>query len=341
MTDDLSQTTLAADTPVEPESRRDMLAAALTDAEQPEQVSAEQRARDEGGRFAPKANEPPPAPAPVEAKAPRLTTWKKEYLPLADKLAQGIPLTPEEAKKLDAYNVQRESEYSTGVSVHKERATRLEGIEKAIAPFMPDLQQYGITPDKWIQGLGSAHQLLSKGTPEQKLQAFQKLAKDYNIPLGGVPQQGQGIDPAYAGLMEQIQQLQGQVQSVTGWKEQQDQKSITSAIEEFAADTEKHPHFEKVRGTMSELLLSGMAPDLKTAYAKAIRMDDDVWNEEQARLTQASAAQNTTRQVVARARNAAVSPRSATPSGAGAGSSTQKDRRALIAEGLDAANGRV
>lgn len=321
--------------------RREVLAAAFDSAET---ETAEQRARDEAGRFAPKQEAPAPTAAPIEAAPepakPTLTTWKKEYLPLHEKLAQGLPLTADEAKKLAGYNQQRESEYSTGVSVFKERATRLEGIEKAIEPFMPELQRHNIPADRWIANLGQAHQTLALGTPQQKLQMFQKLAQDYGIPLGAIPQQGGSIDPAVAGLMEQIQQLSGQVKDVTGWREQQEQQRVTSAIEAFAKDVEKHPHFEQVKGTMAQLLESGLAPDLETAYTKAIRMDDEVWNAEQARQSQAAQAQNTSRQVVAKAKAAAVSPRSATPSGAVAGVNA-KDRRAVLSEQFDAITGRV
>jgi len=340
-----SQTTLA-DTAEqqEPESRRDLLAAAFgaADESQPEERSAEQRARDEAGRFAPKQEaSPEQAEQPAVDAAPKLTTWKKEFVPLHEKLEQGIPLTLEESKKLAAYNKQREAEYSTGISVHKDRGDRLATIERSIAPFMPNLQRHNIDPAKWLNDLGTAHETLAMGSPEQKLGMFQRLAKQYGIPLGAVPQDGQQSDPVVSQLMGTIQELREQIQGVTSWKDQQDNQRLSQVIGEIANDAEKFPHFEKVRGTMAQLLESGLAPDLKTAYAKAVRMDDEVWTQEQARQSQAATAQTASRQAVAKAKAAAISPRSATPSSAVAGSSDKKDRRALIAEGLDAASGRV
>lgn len=338
------QTTLQTEVTEAPD-RRDMLTEAFEAAEkapEPAQpTEAEQRARDDAGRFAPKQEQPAPTPAPEPvAEAPKLTTWKKEYLPLHEKLARGEALTPDEAKKLAQYNGQRESEYSTGVSVFKERATRLESIEKAITPFMPELQKNNIPPDQWIANLGRAHHTLALGTPEQKLQMFQKLAQDYGIPLGAVQQAQSGqVDPALMGLMEQFQQLRGQVQEVTGWREQQQQQAVSQAIAEIANDAENYPHFEKVRGTMAELLQSGLAPDLKTAYTKAVRMDDEVWQEEQSRQSQLRQSAVTQRQAVAKAK-ATATPRSVTPS-AVSGNSGAKDRRSLIAEQLDAVGGRV
>jgi len=342
----IEQTTLPAEVETQQPTtdRRELLEQAF---EQSETAQEEQRARDEAGRFAKqeKPAEPPPAPAPTEqAPAPRLTTWKKDYIPLHEKLEQGLPLSADEAKRLAQYNYQREGEYATGISMHKDRATRLESVEKAIEPFMPMLQQHNVTPDKWIAALGNAHAQLVNGNEQQKLQAFMKLAQDYNVPLTGFAQmqgaQGQQPDPNLLGLMEQINQLSGRIQTVDSWREQQEQQRVTAAIAELANDAEKYPHFEKVKGTMAQLLESGYAPDLKTAYAKAVRLDDEVWTAEQARQSQAAEAAKTQSHAVARAKAAAVSPRSATPSGV-VGKAPATDRRALLEEAFDASTGRV
>lgn len=323
-----------------PTDRRGALSAAFDKLE-------DGRTRDEQGRFAKNdktaqaKQEPQPTQQPAPAPKPSLTTWKKDYLPLHEKLAQGLPLTAEEAKRLADYNIQRESEYSTGISMHKDRATRLEAVEKAIEPFMPILQQNNIAPDAWIANLGRAHHQLAMGTPEQKLQMFAKLAQDYGIPLGAIQQSQQGpMDPAYMGILEQIQQLQGRIQAVDGWREQQEQQRVTQALAEFA-NAEQYPHFEKVRGTMAQLLESGLAPDLKTAYAKAVRMDDEVWQAEQERQSQAARAAQTQVQAVAHAKAKAVSPRSATPSGQVSNKPPATDRRALLEATFDSVAGRV
>lgn len=339
------QTTLPAEVQEQPTTdRRELLEQAFG---QSETDKAEQRARDEAGRFAKqdKPAEPPPAPSPQEQAAPpKLTTWKKDYIPLHEKLEQGLPLSADEAKRLAQYNYQREGEYATGISMHKDRASRLESVERAIEPFMPMLQQHNVAPDRWIAALGMAHQQLVQGTDQQKLQAFMKLAQDYNVPLTGLGQmqdaQGQQPDPNYLGLMEQINQLSGRLQTVDSWREQQEQQRVSQAIAEIANDAEKYPHFEKVRPTMAQLLESGLAPDLKTAYAKAIRMDDEVWTAEQARQSQAAEAAKANSQVVAKAKAAAVSPRSSTPSGKASTPATT-DRRAALSEAFDSIAGRV
>lgn len=352
----------------EPESRRDALMAQLDAAEAAQnqtdpvdpptapEVTGE-RTRDEHGRFAPKAADAPvapavAAPAPTEAptpaptaapEVPTLTTWRKEYLPIQQKLASGQPLTAEEAQKLAAYNVQREKEYSTGVSTYKAEAQQAKQFTDAMAEFMPTLQQHGLNPAQWIQNLGRAHHTLAMGSPEQKLQMFAKLAQDYGVPLAAVQQAQQGeVDPLAMQLMQQLQQMNQRVQGITSWREQQEQQAIQQELAKFS-DTTKYPHFEQVRESMAQLLERGVAQNPDEAYAKAVRLDDSLFEADQARQAaaqqQASAASR--QAAVAKAKGAAVSVRSATPSGA-TQAGNAKDRRGALAEAFEAADaGRV
>ena len=311
-----------------------------------EQVAKDERARDEAGRFAPKPKEEavvaevkaPPAAQPQQQQpqVQRPTTWKKEYLPIYDKLALGQPLTAEEAKKLADYTNQRENEYKTGVSTYKAEAQAAKDLQEAITPFLPELQAQGLHPAAWIKQLGHAHYALAKGTPELKLQVFRSLAQQFNVPLAAIVQQPGQVPPIVNDLMAQIAELKQQVSGVASWRQQQETTSLTSEIDRFAKDTQKYPHFEAVRGTMAQLLESGLAQDLDSAYDKAVWMVPEVREAQQLALAQKT---NQTA-VVAKARAAAVSPRSATPSGQVA-TTGAKDRRALLSEAFDEQGGRV
>lgn len=314
------------------------------------ETTPEQRARDEQGRFAPKAEVKPEAPAQPTEQPPapvvpnRPTTWKKEYLPLWDKMASGQTLTPEEAVKLAQYTEQRETEYKTGVSTYKTAAQEARELQDAMAPFMPELQQHNIRPTEWIRNLGNAHRTLALGDPQQKLQMFAQLAKDYGVPLEMVGQvaQGQGIDPSYAAIMNQLQNLQGELKQVHSWKEQQEQQRANQAIAELAGNPQEFPHFEKVKGTMSQLLGAGFATDLKAAYKQAVRLNDEVFQEEQQRLSQAASASQIAERAAAAAQAKAkvISPRSATPSGTQQ-TTKAKDRRSMLEEAFSMHEGRV
>jgi len=315
-----------------------------------DEVARDERARDEAGRFAPKPKEEKPkeevtAPAPVTTtpQAPpvqgltRPTTWKKDYLPIWDKLSTGAPLTPDEAKKLAEYSNQRENEYKTGVSTYKAEAQAAKDLQEAITPFLPELQQNGIAPAAWIKQLGHAHYALAKGTPELKLQVFRELARQFNVPLGAILQQPNQVPPIVNELLGQIADLKQQVTGVTSWRQKQETDSLTSEVQKFASNTAKYPHFEACRGTMAQLLESGLAQDLDEAYGKAEWMVPEVREAKQLELTQRGSQQ----QAVTRARAAAVSPKSATPSGQVV-TGEAKDRRSTISDALDeVAGGRV
>lgn len=302
----------------------------------PEGETAEQKAerlRDEKGRFAPGKAEAPK----VEAKAPevpvaparpaRPSSWKKDYWEHWDKLDP----------KLAAYIHQREQEYAQGVSTYKSEADHAKPLVEAIAPFLSDMQRHNVQPAQLVGTLLNAHRTLALGSPQQKLQMFQKLANDYGVPL----QAPQGNDDLrhFNPVYERISQLEGQLHSWQNQQQQQQQQQIQSEIEKFAAS---HPHYEQVRGTMAGLLQSNLAEDLTQAYDKAIRMHDDIWEKEVEAKAKADLAKKAeqARNAVKEARANTVSVRSSTPSGA-ANQSSAKGVRALLEEALEDHAGRV
>mgnify|MGYP003342865145 CR=1 FL=1 len=274
-------------------------------------------------------------------KPVRPTTWKKEYLPIWDKLTNGEQLTNEEALKLAEYSNQRESEYKKGVSTYKQEADNAKSLVEAIAPFVPELQKQNIHPAAWINNLGRAHMVLSSAPYEQKVQLFHRLAQDYGIQLGeSVAPTQQYQDPQSYALSQQLAALQNEVQQVRGWKEQQELSRLNAEIERVRSNVEKFPHFEVVREDMAQLLERGLAQDLESAYAKAVRMNDEVFQLEQERLLTQAKKEASKAQQVAKAKAAAVSLKSVTPSGV-VNKVDTKDRRSVIAANWGDMDGRV
>jgi len=273
----------------------------------------------------------------------RPTTWKKEYLPLWDKLTAGEQLTKEEGRKLAEYaGIQRETEFKRGVSTYKAEADRAKELENAIAPFIPDLQAQNIKPTEWINNLGRAHMILSKAPYDQKVQLFQQLASDYGIQLNqdgnlAAPPQ---VDAYTQQLMNQLNQVNQEVSTIKGRFAQEENQRLMNEIERVRSDVEKYPHFDVVREEMAQLLELGKAPDLETAYKKAVRMNDDVWALEQDRLLKDAKQSTIKAQQVAKAKATAVSPKSVTPSGKVADTGDKKDRRSILAEQMGEAMSR-
>lgn len=269
----------------------------------------------------------------------RPTTFKKEYLPIWDKMASGQVPTKEELIKFAEYtgNI-RESEFKKGVSIYKQEADNARQLTEAMAPFIPELQQHGIHPVAWIQSLGRAHYMLAKGSPDQKQQIFQQLARDYGVQLpqgSGEPQQ---YDPNYS-LMQELNALKSEVGQVRNWREQEESNRLMGEIAQVASNTEKYPHFEALRIPMAQLLEQGGAKDLDDAYEKAKWNVPEVRELEIQKLVSKTQNQMSKQQQVAKAKATAVSPRSVTPNGMVATGDKNKDRRSMLDEQLSASLG--
>ena len=185
--------------------------------------------------------------------------------------------------------------------------------------------------------------ILSQAPYQQKVQLFNQLAKDYGIDLNSAysgENTTQYQDPQAYALQQQLRQLQAQVEQVGSWKQQQENQVLMSEIQRFSSDVEKHPHFEAVREQMAQLLERGLANDLESAYVKAVRLNDEVWQTEQNRLLQQATNQANQAQRVAKAKAAAVSPKSVTPN-LSAQATDKKDRRSLLAEQMGEIGSRV
>ena len=269
----------------------------------------------------------------------RPSTWKKEYVQIWDKMEKGEQISKEDFTKFAEYANQRESEYKKGVSTYKAEADRAKAYEEAVGPYTQDLQKRGIKPEQYISNLARADQILTHAPMEQKVQIFQRLAQEYGVQLNGNGQMQQ-FDPYTQQLMNQLNMVNQEVSSIKGRFAQEENQRLMNEIEKYRSDVEKFPHFDVVREEMAQLLELGKAQDLETAYAKAVRLNDEVWAIEQDRLLKTAQKQSNKAQQVAKAKAAAVSPKSVTPSGKVAETGDKKDRRSLLSEQLGEAMSR-
>ena len=285
------------------------------------------RARDESGKFTKtqpdaitsetEASDDFEAPedTKIEVKA-RPSSWKKDY--------------EEDWGKLDPriqdYIQQREADYAKGVSTYKNQWDNAAPVMETLRQFQPLLQQYGVAPQQWISQLGNAHAQLVTGSPEQKLQIFQQLANDYGVNLGAVTGQT-GYDPQFSSLAQELNQIKNQWGLFQQQQEMMEQTQLRNEIDSFKTDK---PYFEEVRETMAGLLQSGMADDLQSAYDKAIRLNDDVFQRVNAEQAQKSEAIR--QEKVAQAKAKVLSPKSTTPtaSATNGGKSASSIRDAIM-----------
>jgi hypothetical protein len=286
-----NQTTLE-----EQDSLRDTIENAIEDAPVVAEDIKSDRVRDESGKFARTTTDEEIAPVePIVETKPRPSSWKKDY---EEQWGQLDPT-------LQDYIGQREADYAKGVSTYKNQWDSAQPLVQAIEPFMPLLQQHNIEPSTWISNLGKAHATLAMGTPEQKQQMFAQLANDYGVSLNAMA--GQGSDPQFSMIAQELNQIKNQWNQFQSQQERTEQNQLQNEIRSFQQDK---PYFEEVRETMAGLLQAGMADDLQSAYDKAIRLQDGVF--QQVTATQAKNVEDR-HAIVAKAKAKALSPKSATP----------------------------
>lgn len=268
----------------EPQSMDDTIRQTLQDIEsrgnEPEAVEeptetaeeAEQRVRDEKGRFA-KKDEPQPEEVPpdevVQEEQPVTVPPELQKLGLRKEEAEAFAKADPAVQQ--AF-IRRSEEMHRGFEQFRGKAQFGEAMERAIAPYAGILQQYGVGADVAVQRLFGAEVALRNGTPEQKVQMLTQIARDYGIDLGQaqeVAAQMPQPNPEVYELRSQLTQMQQWIAQQNQAREWQERESLNSEITKFASDP-AHTHFEEVRNEMAGLLQAGLAPDLKTAYEMAI-----------------------------------------------------------------------
>lgn len=190
-------------------------------------------------------------------------SWKADAAKVMEKL-------PEEAQK---YIIERQDQFHKGIEQYKEAANYAKTIDRAISPYKEYMSNLGVTPDVAFTNLLKTEHTLRMGSYQEKAEMLQKLAHDYRIDmnsLASVP-----YDPNMHNLKAQLEYTQSQLQASQNFRQSQEDVQIQSNIDEFA---QSHEYFTDVQATMADLLERGFANDLDDAYAKAIRLDDDVFN---------------------------------------------------------------
>ena len=209
------------------------------------------------------------AAAASTLQAPK--TWRPEA---AAKFATLPPEVQQEVLK-------REEDIFKGLESYKADASIGKALKGVVQPYMHIFQAQGVDPIQQVSGLMRAHVALATGTPEQKQQFFQHLAKEYGVDLGT---EAPYVDPQVAGLQKQLADLQSRLNGREQQEAEQVRSKLQAEIDTFASDP-AHQYFDEVANDIAGLLRSGAAKDLKDAYEKAIWANPITRAKEQARLT--------------------------------------------------------
>ena len=199
----------------------------------------------------------------VEPARNPFSSWKKEAQ------AALSTLDPNIQKMI----VDREAQFHKGLEQYKGAANAFKTIAPVIERNKEYLDYLQVSPEVAFDKLLQTERLLRTGQPEQKAQMFLKMAHDYGIDLSNLAQTS--FDPDKHRLESELNALKQQFQSVSQSRQMAEEAQLGQTIQGFA---QQHEYFEDVRETMADLLDRGLANDLEDAYAKAVRLNDDVFN---------------------------------------------------------------
>lgn len=314
----------------------------LVESAAPQETAAEstaraERARDEAGRFtkAERDAQQAASEAQSEAPAPRLqrpSSWKKDYQAQWDKMVDTDP-------QMAQYLLEREQQFASGVSTYKAEADRARDIQSLIEPHAPRFQHYGVDSKEYLGRLLKMDEILATGSPQQKMALLQGIAQ--SVGLLDAQGQAQEFDRGQQSyvppeLLNTVYGLQSKLQAIEQANERAEQTRINAEIESFA---ETAPFFDELTEEMARLLETGLATNLQDAHKKALRWNDELFSKYQAEQQQGeeAAKRKAAQETAARARSAAVSPRSSTPTGAVAASTQGSDIRSILENATNSA----
>lgn len=261
----------------EPTETRDIVAREFDKLDQAEPTEQSDEKRDDRGRFKPKEAEPQQETPDVAKEAPQKQSEGKPQEPERNPFAawkkpaqEALRALPPETQQ---YIVEREQQFHKGIQQYKEDAQKGRSLGNAIAPHLEYLQQLQVAPEVAISKLIEVEKTLRTSDPQTKAKEFVRLAHDYGIDLNSLT--SVPFDPYHHQLEQRLAQQQAALEQITQSRQMAEEAQLGQTIEQFA---QTHEHFDEVRETMADLLDKGFASDLNDAYAKAVRLNDDVFS---------------------------------------------------------------
>lgn len=205
-----------------------------------------------------------PEPAPNPNASP--STWRPEAKAVWDALPQ---IAKDEIRK-------RELDVSRGIHQYAEKAKVADAFETAVAPYAPILRQHGIDPIRRSRELMEINFRLATGSEAEKLDIIRSIARDNGIdPSLLDPSNAPYESPQEKALRERNRMLESHMQEAQTRQRMEIQHSITMDLDAFASNP-ANAHFDRVSGTMAQLIQSGQASNLQDAYDKAVWLDPGV-----------------------------------------------------------------
>ena len=213
-----------------------------------------------------------------------------------------------------------------------------ESLDKVIAPMRQQIAASGVGEAEYISRLLNADMAL-RNNPKM---AIKQLAQGYGIDLSSIEEtvDWNDSDPQIAQLKQQNQAILAELNQFKQQNLQSARQQTEAQINGFANTKDdkgnlKYPHFDKLRVKMGNLIDAGEAKGLEDAYAKAVRLDDELYKQSLDAQRKSAKAEEDARRKAAVEKAKKVRPRTATAPPSGSVKSTDLD--ALLMESISKA----
>lgn len=185
--------------------------------------------------------------------------------------------------------LKREADMHRGLEQYKVAAEIGTRYESVVEPYKALLAAEGLDPVDMFNGFAANHYLLSRGTPEQKVQLAANMLSHYGIDLENlIDYVGDQIihptDPRIEALEREVQSLRGNARQQTITSQKEAQEAALTEIEAFAQDP-AHPYFNELVADIAKLMEAKVAMTLSEAYEKAVYANPVTRQKELDRLT--------------------------------------------------------
>lgn len=206
-------------------------------------------------------------------------TWTKEAL---EKWATVDPVIQAEVLK-------REEDFLKGITIYKSAAELGQRYDAVVDPYKPILAATNTDPIQLFQSFAANHYLLTRGTPQQKIELAAQMIAGYEIPLPELLNfMADSINEPPSAEVSELRREVGDLRQIINVSQQSSQAQsfsrIDAEIEAFASDP-AHPHFNELADDISKLFGNGMAKTLPEAYEMALYANPITRQKELDRLT--------------------------------------------------------
>ena len=230
------------------------------------------------------------------------------------------------------------ADYTRKTQEVAEQRKSFESLDKVIAPMRQQIAASGVGEAEYISRLLNADMAL-RNNPKM---AIKQLAQGYGIDLSSIEEtvDWNDSDPQITQLQQQNQAILAELNQFKRQNLQSARQQTEAHINGFAGTKDdkgnlKYPHFDKLRVKMGNLIDAGEAKGLEDAYAKAVRLDDELYKQSLDAQRKSAKAEEDARRKAAVEKAKKVRPRTATAPPSGSVKSTDLD--ALLMESISKA----